>query len=119
MVPRTRRAKALTAGTAMLLVLVAAGLTAWLTIGPSSSQTSGGAASTNSGPQPFAILTGHDSDVIGVAFSPDGKNLGTGSTGGAAPQVWDIATSNTTATLTHTGGSPGTYTSGGAAFTLD
>ncbi|KJY32902.1 WD40 repeat domain-containing protein [Streptomyces katrae] len=40
-----------------------------------------------------APLTGHDSDVVALAFSPGGRTLVTGGQDGAV-RLWDVATHN-------------------------
>src|SRR6185437_12091955 len=45
------------------------------------------------------ILTGHDREVMGVAFSPDGRLLATASSDGTA-RLWDPATGEHRRTLT-------------------
>lgn len=41
-------------------------------------------------PAALAVVTGHDTAVFSVAFSPDGRTLATASGGRAPVRLWDV-----------------------------
>jgi WD40 repeat protein len=70
-----------------------------LFLGASSTDSSCAPASEPEDPKVLAILKGHEGPVQDLAFSANGKMLGSADTGGGSVRVWDLVRKKMTATL--------------------
>jgi len=72
-------------------------------------------------PQPYLVLSGHQGDISGIAFTPDGRHLVSSGYGDYSLRVWDAVTGEEVSNVTTKNRVRGLALSpdGGSVFTAD